>query len=300
MQRTNSKRAGGRPREQEQFTIAYALWRDGVVNASELQRRLVGPHGFGDQAVDPRTVRRWMEPDGPFEQVSKRMQKEDDPFVWHSASGIGIADAQLPDLLSMLALYDERSHDIQKNMDLPFPAPSVRRVRWWARVRAALPDIGVVDVWAIAAAYERRQLRSDLFAEPLDTADLDALIRHQPWVGDFQLARYEQAIAGGIAAPIREDETYFGLFSLIGHQARAKLDSDGNQTATDETDPVVPMGDPGNIEHHQMAIVMMGSSSLWPDVSGRRRVNGVPLPAWTLPSATRVIIEEESDGKATE
>jgi hypothetical protein len=182
-----------------QYLAAYAWYRDGVTSAPAMAKLLAD--SFGDRAKAPRTIADWFP---KFDRAIELTSDVDAIFRWHKLDehGLGWVDGGV--LLRYWSVSQRQIIAAYSQLGIRMPGPSVRRVRWWGRVSRAAPDLPDIDVMAIAAAYERRELRRDLLAEPFDCDDLDAFLGLRPW---DDKSDYEESIRLRLVKPIRPDSS---------------------------------------------------------------------------------------------
>ena len=184
----------------DQILRAYQLWVKRL-NAAAISRKLQEEF---DNPKDVSTVRRWIR--SKFSSMGDKEEANPDaPFEWHRMDEYGLPWEASQSLLTLWS-DDRRTAGIVRDYeDIQLTPPTVRRVRWWWRVKQAAPELRDIDIRPIAAAYERRELRGDLAIEKHDFEDLNACLAFKPWSSPQLADAYEDSKAKGLIPKLRPD-----------------------------------------------------------------------------------------------
>jgi hypothetical protein len=187
-------------RDEDQEQHAYFLYAAGksvtaIAEKLELQ-------GY-ENCKDPSTIRRWISKPGGFrDRFAEEGHLLDGPFAWHSMGSYELPWEAASEVLGIF-------RDLNAWMGASAGLPTGRQVIWTWRVTHAAPSLRIEDAASIAGAFVARAIRSLLWGEVLDVADLDACLAFAPWEGwpeDMTNAvRYEQAVEAGLIPKLRED-----------------------------------------------------------------------------------------------
>lgn len=219
--------------------LAFSLYSHGENSGAAIARVLIDR--YGNEAVDERTVRRWLK---SFAKVLQRTQRIDEPFDWRRMDDYGIPWSR-SELLLDLSLFLQvngaiksnraqvatsriiRAHGLKEfnrkfesefvnHSVVQLPRLSGREAIWAWRVQETIGQFqGVVetklwriDILSVARALATREIISEIWGGADDMADIQAWLHYRPWQqwpeDSSRAKRYEDSIADGVIPRLKE------------------------------------------------------------------------------------------------
>lgn len=171
-----------------------------------------------------------------YDDLKTEIKLRGRPFEWHKLEEYGLPwEASKVILQAHQWMQANYLNQVEHYKSLPNaigeiyrPEFTVRQARWVWRISQALlgEEVGIANIYYMAAAFSGREIAHDLLDIPLEMADLEGILAWTPWKSDEHQEGYYKAVRAGIIPPVRPN-------ALFHQHGDAQLDKTAVKTLAD-------------------------------------------------------------------